>query len=366
MPMTVQHVKNLTIADVTGTITVFNSAGVTTTMAATDVARPSDWNSAHNVTYTPAASEIAPLFVFTNGLTSSTNTSGVTVGGPYVDYYEPFFLGNTNSVLIAPVVGSWYVDPVQFPFNVDPGLLYFFNAAAASAFQGGAVYSAVTSGSVSKYMTNYFRYGVYTQGTGTNNTLLSRIWSTELQIQMSEAYAVGTSTSSALSITHTAFMSIPAQWDTAGGITYSTSSLSASTSVGASTGASTLANNIVSGMANYLTGSQVLVVPWGGSATAGQYFMAHAYSSSSSTTGTNYGAGTVGPAMSILAMSEFNYQPFKKMGLSTTNISSAPQLFHGYFSTTSNSAPQSMGTDGVRYTSSDHRIYWNYAGAALT
>ena len=366
MPITVAHVKNLTIADVTGTITVFNSAGATTTAAATDIARPSDWNSAHNITYTPAASEIAGFFSFGSGLSSSTNTAGITVGMPLVDFYEPFFLGNTNSALVAPAVGSWYFDPVQFPFNVDAGELYFFHAAAASAYQGGVVYSAVTTGSVSKYMTNYFRYGVYTQGTSTDNTKLARIWSTELQMVMSEAYAVTTGATNSISMTHTAYMSIPAQWDTAGGITYSTSSLSASTSVGASTGASTLANNIVSGMAAYLTGSQVLVVPWGGTASAGLYFMAHAYSSSSSTAGTNYGAGTVGPAMSVLAMSEFNYQPFKKMGKSTTNISSAPQLFHGYFSTTSASAPSSVGTDGMFYTSSNYRQYWNYAGAALT
>jgi hypothetical protein len=32
----------------TGTVTVFNSAGITTTVAATDLVRPTDWNSAHN------------------------------------------------------------------------------------------------------------------------------------------------------------------------------------------------------------------------------------------------------------------------------------------------------------------------------
>src|SRR5882672_9843451 len=43
----VHHVKSNTIADFTGTVTVFNSAGNTTTANATDIVRPSDWNSTH-------------------------------------------------------------------------------------------------------------------------------------------------------------------------------------------------------------------------------------------------------------------------------------------------------------------------------
>lgn len=46
--MAVSHVKSNTAANMTGTVTVFNSAGVTTTAAATDLMRPLDWNSAHN------------------------------------------------------------------------------------------------------------------------------------------------------------------------------------------------------------------------------------------------------------------------------------------------------------------------------
>jgi hypothetical protein len=42
------HVKSNPIADFTGTVTVFNSAGATATANATDLVRPGDWNSAHN------------------------------------------------------------------------------------------------------------------------------------------------------------------------------------------------------------------------------------------------------------------------------------------------------------------------------
>lgn len=47
--MAVIHVKSNTVADFTGTVTVLNSAGIggTNTIAATDLVRPSDWNSGH-------------------------------------------------------------------------------------------------------------------------------------------------------------------------------------------------------------------------------------------------------------------------------------------------------------------------------
>ena len=50
--MAISHSKSVTIADFTGTVTVFNSLGATQTANATDLVRPSDWNSVHNQYYT--------------------------------------------------------------------------------------------------------------------------------------------------------------------------------------------------------------------------------------------------------------------------------------------------------------------------
>ena len=46
--MAVSHIKSNTNTDWTGTVTVGNSTGGTNTIAATDLVRPGDWNSAHN------------------------------------------------------------------------------------------------------------------------------------------------------------------------------------------------------------------------------------------------------------------------------------------------------------------------------
>jgi len=66
--MAVSHVFSNAIADWTGTVTVFDSAGATGTVAATALVRPSNWNSAHN-----------QLFTITGNTTNSSTASGTNV-----------------------------------------------------------------------------------------------------------------------------------------------------------------------------------------------------------------------------------------------------------------------------------------------
>lgn len=88
--MAVSHAKSNTVADFTGTVTVYNSAGATTTVAATDLIRPSDWNSGHNQYYTLAgntnnASTVSAQNVVLSGgnnvtLIGSNSSIGFSVG----------------------------------------------------------------------------------------------------------------------------------------------------------------------------------------------------------------------------------------------------------------------------------------------
>jgi hypothetical protein len=97
------HVKSNVVADMTGTVTVFNSAGSTTTVAATDVVRPSDWNSAHqqyltisgNTAGTSAATATNVVFGGTNGITVSLSTAagGATV---YFDGHQNRIMGEVQ------------------------------------------------------------------------------------------------------------------------------------------------------------------------------------------------------------------------------------------------------------------------------
>ena len=87
--MALFHVLTSPVADVTGTVTVFNSAGNTTTEAATNIVRPSDWNSVHNQAMTFAGNTAGQstvsgtniVFAGGNNITLSANGSTVSIVG---------------------------------------------------------------------------------------------------------------------------------------------------------------------------------------------------------------------------------------------------------------------------------------------
>ena len=139
MPITVTHAKSDTIANYTGTITQFNSTGGTVTVAATDLVRPIDWNSAHAGTLAITGSEIGQSIQFANGLTSASDSSGITAGIQAVPFYEPFFGQNTNSTLSTQGAGTWYLDPLNLPHCLGSGQFNIL-AADAAGFKNGAVY----------------------------------------------------------------------------------------------------------------------------------------------------------------------------------------------------------------------------------
>lgn len=87
--MSILHVKNNTIADMTGTVTVYDSQGSSKTAGATDLVRPSDWNSVHNQAYTlsgnttnaSTASGTNVVFQAAGGLTLSGNGDTIVFSG---------------------------------------------------------------------------------------------------------------------------------------------------------------------------------------------------------------------------------------------------------------------------------------------
>lgn len=97
--MAVSHVKNNAAGDWSGVVTVHNSQGSTTTVNATDIVRPVDWNSAHNQFYTLSgntnnASTASGTNVVLQGLgqvtlVGSTATIGISVAPVSHSIFEP-------------------------------------------------------------------------------------------------------------------------------------------------------------------------------------------------------------------------------------------------------------------------------------
>lgn len=101
--MAVSHVKSDIIADVTGTATIWFGA-TTQTIAASDLVRPSDWNSVHNEQYTLSGNTSNASTV------SGTNVVFQAAGGLTIT-------GSSDSIIFnatRPGTLSRYVSPAMF------------------------------------------------------------------------------------------------------------------------------------------------------------------------------------------------------------------------------------------------------------
>lgn len=179
------HGRIFTQGDFTGTVTAFNSQGSTVTVAATDVARPADWNSAHNFYLTisgaagntlgsSTASGTNLVFGFTDGATGSMSTAAgaatLWIDGHRQETlytYEPFPLyimgtaGSSTANMGNATRGTASFFPFRIRQNVAAGYL---NLALLASFTTVGTSSGRQSGGMS--------YGIYTRGTGTQSTRL--------------------------------------------------------------------------------------------------------------------------------------------------------------------------------------------------
>jgi len=319
-------------------VTAYNSSGGTATVAATDLVRPGDWNSAHQYTVNIAGSELYPLSQF-----------------------EPFPQPNTNSTLSAPGIGTWYLDPFRIEGKLSNGIIYMPVGGGLSTnnFQNGAVWSATLSGSNTRYFTFHNALAIYKRGSGASSTRLESVWSNRASWLATWERRHSGSTTSNATISNYLTVSVPLNVDSTGGITWSSNSGSGTISYGAATGSSTLGTAQITGPMRFVTGSRMEMIPFATTLGAGDYVLAHMFSSSTSVTGTNYTAGTVITTQSRLGLLENAMGAYKLIGNSTTNSTTCPQLFHGFLATTTISASSAIATANVRSTTG--RAYWNFA-----
>jgi hypothetical protein len=343
MPATVKHAKSVTVADWSGVVTVANSTGGTTTAQASNLARPSDWNSDHNVTLQVANSDLE-----------------------LNQYFGPFPALNTGSTVIAPVMGSWYFDPVQLPAGMDVGRINMFFTYNSSNFLNGVVGSANNSGTAVK--TAVFRNVIafYEQGSGTNNTRLVSIWQggADLSATQSINFSGTGTTTTQVRVTNRITVAMIGTIDTSGGTTSTTFTTSGSASVAASTMASTVPNSLITqNVFPWFTGSFMMMVPFASTLPRGNYWIGHMFTTSSGTSTTgpgNYGAGTCfNSAPGRLMLAEAQLTAFKRLGDSTVGTSASCGVpFHGALLTTTSSATQSLGT--VNLVNTTGRLYFHY------
>jgi hypothetical protein len=363
MPITAQHAKSVTVADWSGVITIGNSTGGTTTDQATNLARPVDWNSVHNLTINLSASEVAGIFNFGSGLTSSTAAGGISVGIDEHEYWEPFTMDHVASTLAAPGIGTWYFQPMVLPFALNSGHLNFYVSHAAG-FVNGTTISAASTGSNTISQTIRDCFAIYREGTGTASTRLESIWTGECSVLATWMRRVTTTVTSQITVSNYLSLSFPNQWDDSGGVTYGSTEQSGTLSVGASTMVSSSINSLITGAVAYMSGAQMRAIGLNTYLSAGNYWFAHMFTSSSASAGTNYTLGTAFSTQSYLGKSEYTMQNYTRLGTSVSNTTSTPIIYHGFLATTTSNASSVVASSNMRNIGT--RVYFHYDNNLLS
>lgn len=171
--MAVSHVFSNAVANWTGTVTVFNSQGSTGTVAATDLVRPTDWNSAHNQFYTltgntngnSTASGTNVIFAGSGGVTLGGSTDTIVISGPVV---------SAKGNILNGVVGF------ASSFSITNSLAHIipFRAEAPFAFSLVRFYDRVTSvatagNNSSAYVDLGYSFVIYSRNVSTLSSVVS-------------------------------------------------------------------------------------------------------------------------------------------------------------------------------------------------
>ena len=192
--MTIIHAFSNTTPDFTGTITGFNSQGSTVTLAASNLVRPSDWNSAHNMLWTLSGN--------TSGQSTASGSNIILQGGSNITLqgngsvieiigageitrqgYDPFGYGaesvagqqGAGTLFIAPMTNTpnFQFDRVIMPIQLSNASNSSFSATFSFSFgiytRSNSSLSLLTSISTSHNFTGSGTVGSYSLWGGIRN-----------------------------------------------------------------------------------------------------------------------------------------------------------------------------------------------------
>lgn len=369
--VTISHAKSNIVLDYAGVVTVGNSSGGTVTMQATDLVRPSDWNSNHVASIQLTGADIASLFVFGPSFNTSSGASGITVRMGEEEIFEPFYFPLTGSTSHTPGIGTWYFDNCHIGNDYESGAIMIpvtcgsalLNNVALS--QGAATQSGVAS--ITQAM--YHNFAVYQQGNGAGASTLSTIWTGQASTGITQVKSVGVATlaTSNVQVSNYATLNIPGQWDLSGNVVYSTITASGTLSVAASSMVSSSIDSLLANAQTYLSGSRMDIIPFASTIGAGNVVIAHQFwssSGSSSTGGVNYVGGTLMSTQVRPMLLEANLGGYRQAGKSSSNSTSMPVPWHGIHATSQSTAWSTVATSDLRAT--NVRLYWNFREGAIS
>lgn len=355
--MAVSHIFTNPTADWTGTVTLFNSQGSTTTAAASAIVKPSDWNSVHNQYYTLSGNTTNASTASGSNVVYSAAGPTLTLGGstgtvvfstpPWVSSMEfPPEGPNATNINISTNSGSVSY-AVEF-FVKQPISASFLRFPATMATNSTTLATTAASMSASAELYSTWNAVVYTQGTGASSRSLISVASG------SAAYTFRNSISVAANGTQysiTQAITVPVE----GGTTSQSFGYSASTSNYSfvTTGAAVTQFN----------SNRMIDIPFANSLSAGPYWLLLGQTTSSSSNSTGMSAATNCNVRfgSAWAATQVN----AAVGImGSTNQTSGGLIGAGSFSTAGGGTTSAFPQSAISSSASHPQIYFQLLRSA--
>lgn len=303
-------------------------------------------------------------------LSQSTNANGATInisaagGGATLRQFEPIPMLTNNTVSLLPSMGSWYVQPMVLPQAIGSGrinqLYSMGGTASLLQFSNGASWASNTTGGRSLSFVLSRTMAIYVQGTGASSTRLESLWANTWGASISQSIGVSTTNASQLTVANQASFQLISNIGTDGAYTTAGFGVTHNASFASSNTNTSVATSGYSSAYNVLSGAIVLPMGFNASLSAGNYWLAYAYSITSTTAGTSALSLAVWPMTSQWGITFMSSNTNRLFG--NTISSSVSQLIQGLgrFTIASATNPVTMAFTDVRSVAGTNVIpYYN-------
>lgn len=304
-----------------------------------------------------------------NSIGFSNGSIQIIDSGQNLTNYEPYPLV-TSTTSYAPVIGSWYIEPFFLPGNLTGGhirrLMSFSNGTGILDMSAGnASFVSNTTGSRSVNFVFNNSVALYSLDTGTNSTRLASVWSNVFSLGLAQSVSVSSGGATNMSATIGATMTYIRSINAAGAYTTGSTTTSATTSTAAASLATSVLSSALSSMKNILSGLIIMPVGFNTTIPAGNYWLAQAWSTASTTAGTSAQVLSFIGQLAQTTQTNLNIQ--YRMWPQTVTVTNA-QIFpgQGVYSAVSASPPSTMNFTQIVSHGTAVRQYFNFVNSTVS
>jgi hypothetical protein len=355
-----QNAVNLLGANTAGNTTATGStlgfSGLNLTLSGT--------NNSQIVFSAPATSSL----VGTSGISVSTNGSTISILQLALQEFEPYPMYNGVSTAYATqAVGAWFVAPFYIDQPIAGGRInrFIMNAGTASLLRAttSASYVSNTTGTKSAEFQYSNSVVLYSLGAGTNSTRLESFWSNQFSFDMKHSLSITTSGATSIGVSESGTISYLSAIDSAGNTTTNNFNSNNGISTAVSSIASVSISSVLNSIRNMLSGSMQIPVGFNTTINPGNYWMAQAWSTNSTTGGSSESVFSQVSNMGILMAQN---SVFRMWPQTTTNVSSQYYPGRGVYSASQSNPPITMAFSDIRTWASDIIPYFNFVNSQIS